>query len=138
MKSLQDRWTILHRQDERTDLIGLNLIGLMPESWLCLDCGVNTAPGFPNRKQTELALLLGGMRWQVTDELEVYTVKNEVWQDTGLEGMGGCLCIVCLEKRIGRRLKPGDFAPGHPFNSLPGTRRLLKRRGAMSNRTQLS
>jgi hypothetical protein len=130
MKALQDRWTVLHRQHERADLIGLNLTGLIPESWLCLDCGVNTAPGCPNRKQTELGFLLhGGMRCKVTDESEVYTVKDKVWQATGLEGMGGCLCIGCLEKRIGRRLKPDDFEAGHPFNSLPGTRRLLKRRG---------
>jgi len=115
MKALQDRWTVLHRQVERTDLIGFNLTGLMPESWLCMDCGVNTAPGFPNRKQAELTFVLHGeMRYKVTNESEVYTVKNEVWQATGLEGMGGCLCIGCLEKRIGRRLKPDDFEPGHP------------------------
>jgi hypothetical protein len=39
----------------------------------------------------------------------------------------GCLCIGCLEKRIGRRLKPKDFTD-HPFNQLPGTPRLLNRR----------
>ena len=45
--------------------------------------------------------------------------------------MAGCLCIGCLEKRIGRRLKPKDFLRGDPFNDdlLPGTPRLLKRRG---------
>jgi hypothetical protein len=130
MKTLQDRWTVLRRQHERADPIDLNLTGLMPESWLCVDCGVNTAPGFLNRKQAELAFLLHGkMTHEVTDKSEVYTVKNEIWQATGLEGMGGCLCIGCLEKRIGRRLKPDDFEPGHPFNSYPGTRRLLKRRG---------
>jgi hypothetical protein len=131
MKALQDRWTVLHCQVERTDLIGFNLTGLMPESWLCVDCGVNTAPGCLNRKETELAFLVHRetITQHVDDESEVYTVKREVWQATGLEGMGGCLCIGCLEKRIGRRLKPDDFEPGHPFNSLPGTRRLLKRRG---------
>jgi hypothetical protein len=41
---------------------------------------------------------------------------------------GGCLCIGCLEKRIGRRLIADDFAD-HPFNSLPGTPRLMERRG---------
>src|SRR5262245_20938878 len=124
MKTLQDRWTVLHRQDERTDLIGFNLTGRMPESWLCVDCGVNTASGFLNRKETELAFLVHGetITQHVGDESEVYTVKREVWRATGLEGMGGCLCIGCLEKRIGRRLKPRDFEPGHPFNSFPGTR----------------
>src|SRR5262245_7244680 len=98
MKALQDRWTVLHRKDEPADLRDLNLTGLMPESWLCVDCGVNSAPGFPNRKQAEFALRhLGGTTCKVTEESEVYTVKNEVWQETGLEGMGGCLCIGCLE-----------------------------------------
>src|SRR5262245_49204042 len=89
MKALQDRWTVLHRQDEQDDLRSLNLRGLMPESWLCLDCGVNTAPGWPNRKEAELAFLLHGKTpCKMTEELEVYTVKEEVWQETGLEGMG--------------------------------------------------
>ena len=48
-----------------------------------------------------------------------------------MEDFGGCLCIGCLEKRIGRKLKPKDFLRGHPFNrpQLPGTKRLLERRG---------
>lgn len=40
----------------------------------------------------------------------------------------GCLCIGCLELRLGRRLVPKDF-PEHPFNRMPGTRRLMERRG---------
>jgi hypothetical protein len=125
MKALQDRWTVLHHDLERT-----SLTGKAPESWLCVDCGVNTAPGCPNRKEMELALALhGGAKSVITAESEVYTVTPEVWRATGLEGCGGCLCIGCLEKRIGRRLNPDDFEPGHPFNSFPGTRRLLKRRG---------
>jgi hypothetical protein len=27
--------------------------GKTPESWCCMDCGVNTAPGHPNRKELE-------------------------------------------------------------------------------------
>jgi hypothetical protein len=46
---------------------------------------------------------------------------------TSLAG-GGCLCIGCLEKRIGRRMTPADF-PDHPFKALPGTPRLLERQG---------
>jgi hypothetical protein len=36
---------------------------------------------------------------------------------------GGCLCIRCLEKRLGRQLKPKDFLRDHEFNDLrvPGT-----------------
>ncbi len=44
-------------------------------------------------------------------------------------GYSGCLCIGCLEKRIGRRLTPEDF-PDHVFNtSIPGSPRLMERRG---------
>jgi hypothetical protein len=43
---------------------------------------------------------------------------------------GGCLCIGCLEKRLGRRLKPKDFPRDHPLNDVrvPGTERLRRRR----------
>jgi hypothetical protein len=124
----KDRWTVLHHDPERTSLVGIT-----PESWLCVDCGVNTAPGSPNRKEAELDFALHGKsHFTVSDEAEVYTVKNEVWALTGLEGWGGCLCIGCLEKRIGRRLRPEDFLPDHPFNApdFPATRRLRKRRGS--------
>jgi hypothetical protein len=47
----------------------------------------------------------------------------------GMEPMGGCLYIDCLEKRLGRHLRPKDFQRGHPLNCLPGTPLLLKRRG---------
>jgi hypothetical protein len=43
-----------------------------------------------------------------------------------MEGMGGCLCIGCLERRIGRRLKRKDF-PDHELNWLSGTPRLRSR-----------
>jgi hypothetical protein len=120
----QDRWTVLDHDPERTSLKGLT-----PETWLCVDCGVNTAPGWPNRKQVKLDFALHGQSWfHTSDQSEVYAVKADVWALTGLPVYGGCLCIGCLEKRIGRRLKPDDFHPGHPFNSLPGTRRLLKQR----------
>jgi hypothetical protein len=59
---------------------------------------------------------------------EVYTVRDAVWKKAGLEPMGGCLCIGCLEKRIGRKLKPKDFDDS-PLNKTRGTARLLKRRG---------
>jgi hypothetical protein len=41
------------------------------------------------------------------------------------------LCIGCLEKRLGRRLKPKDFQRDHPFNAyhMPCTPRLRDRRG---------
>jgi hypothetical protein len=63
------------------------------------------------------------------EHCEVYTVRDSVWKAAAIEPMGGCLCIGCLEKRLGRRLTPKDFLRRHPFNSLPGTERLTERRG---------
>jgi hypothetical protein len=111
-----------------------DLTGRISESHLCVDCGFNTAPGLHNRREAEEAArkldpLLDdpGVKQTIGFDSEVYIVRDSVWQKTGLEGYGGCLCIGCLEKRIGRRLKPKDF-PDHPFNRLPGTPRLLDRR----------
>ena len=135
MKALQDRWTILHHDDpeKRTSLKGLT-----PESWLCVDCGFNTAPGCLNRKEKELVFnFQESIEENVNSNSEIYQVTADVWKLTGLEDWGGCLCIGCLEKRIGRRLKPNDFDPNHPFSSLPGTRRLLKRRGKRRELSQL-
>jgi hypothetical protein len=56
-------------------------------------------------------------------------VRERVWEAAGMEPMGGCLCIGCLELRLGRRLKPKDFRRGNALNILPGTRRLINRRG---------
>ena len=64
----------------------------------------------------------------INDRSEIYAVKPKVWKAAKMEEMGGCLCIGCLEKRLGRELTPKDFIPGHPFNKLPGTERLLSRR----------
>jgi hypothetical protein len=36
---------------EKTDLSGL-----MPESWFCVDCGINTAPGMFNSAELEQAI----------------------------------------------------------------------------------
>ena len=49
-----------------------------------------------------------------------------------MEPYGGCLCIGCLERRIGRKLKPKDFERNHPFNNsgLLCTERLRDRTGA--------
>jgi hypothetical protein len=125
---LRSRWTALHVQPDRNTLLP-SLVGRISESHLCVDCGVNTAPGTQDRKGAEIALLLRGSSDVVFgSDTEVYIVTDEVWKASGLEGWGGCLCIGCLEKRIGRRLKPADF-PDHPFNKMPGSKRLLKRRG---------
>ena len=109
-----------------------DLTGKMPESWCCIDCGINTAPGCLNREQLEQAMARDwsgqGVNQTIDEFSEIYTVKAEVWEAAGVELMGGCLCIGCLEKRLGRMLTPGDFVRRHVFNSLPGTKQLLARR----------
>jgi hypothetical protein len=109
-----------------------SLIGLQSDHHLCIDCGFNTAPGCSTRVEMELAFMDGrdGIEQSFTSDSEIYMVKDKVWQAAGMEPYGGCLCIGCLEKRIGRRLRPKDFS-NHIFNSpaMPGTERLLQRRG---------
>ena len=111
--------------------------GVIPESWLCVDCGFNTAPGCLNREEFDAATQklgklwdadLAGVEQRIGPDSEVYCVRRSVWERAGMEAMGGCLCISCLEKRIGRRLKPKDFVRDHPLNWMPGTARLLSRR----------
>jgi hypothetical protein len=117
-----------------------DLTGLTPESWLCVDCSINTAPGFPDRIELErryktsraIEKLSGKAPELATltfnDRCEVYTVRDTVWKAAGMEPMGGCICVGCLEKRLGRNLRLKDFPRRHPFNSLPGTERLIERR----------
>jgi len=118
----------------------VDLRGLTPENWLCVDCGINTAPGFITRIEMErqyktataIKKLSGEAppiaKWTVDDRCEIYTVRNSVWKVAGMEPWGGCLCIGCLERRLGRVLRPKDFDRRHPFNLLPGTARLIERR----------
>ena len=112
----------------------LDLKGTTPESWCCVDCGINTAPGLPTRVEMERAFngevlrQERGVSLSITEHCEIYTVRDSVWKASGMEPMSGCLCIGCLEKRIGRTLRPKDFTR-HVFNKLPGTERLMQRRG---------
>jgi|SRR6516225_11428522 hypothetical protein len=114
-----------------------DLIGFTPESWRCIDCGVNTAPGFLSRADKERAFAADALRVEegvtqhITEWSEVYTVRDAVWKAAGMEPYGGCLRIGCLEKRLGRKLTPKDFPRRHPFNNpkVPGTPRLRERRG---------
>jgi hypothetical protein len=107
-----------------------DLDGLYPESWCCVDCGTNTAPGCPNRAEAEQALAAGQHSVELTIgcDSEVYTVREAIWKKAGMEPMGGCLCIGCLERRLGRHLKRKDFLRDHVFNThLLGSPRLMKR-----------
>jgi len=111
--------------------------GNVPESWNCVDCGVNTAPGVPTRAEfdaafaptTVLQLPQDAVDVTFTTGCEVYIVRDRVWKAAGMGPWGGCLCIGCLEHRLGRRLTPKDFVRNHPFMHLPGTPRLIERRG---------
>jgi len=122
----------------KTAMSDLNL----PESWTCVDCGINTGPGLLNRADMEKALtaaraigkLTGkneGVEQVFSHRSEIYTVRNAVWKAAGMEPFGGCLCVGCLEVRLGRRLEPRDFLPKHVFNNpnFPATDRLRDRRG---------
>jgi hypothetical protein len=102
------------------------------ESWLCVDCGVNTAPGVPDGPQLRLDLALNGQSKARHDRnTEVYHVKEALWEQAGMRPWNGCLCIGCLERRIGRQLRPKDFAKHdrEVWANLPCTERLLNRRG---------
>jgi hypothetical protein len=131
--------TLQEQKLEEPTSDALDLEGKTAESWHCVDCGVNRAPGIPGRADMERAFAEQaaagvkdeeqGVKVSCDSHSEVYTVRAAVWKETGLGPMDGCLCIGCLEKRIGRRLRPKDFQRDHPFNNFPGTPRLLQRRG---------
>jgi hypothetical protein len=114
----------------------LSLEGLVSESHLCIDCGIDTAPGCSNRVEAEREaakqIADGIKNWSLPTRFdnrsETYMVHDHVWKAAGVKPYGGCLCIGCLEQRIGRRLIPDDFA-NHALNTLPGTPRLMDRRG---------
>jgi len=101
---------------------------VITKSWLCVDCGVNTAPGVPDVEEAIRQLeAKGGYSARIDASSEVYMVREAVWEKAGMEPFGGCLCIGCLEQRLDRRLKPKDFIE-HVFNGMPGSVRLLRRR----------
>lgn len=101
------------------------------ESWRCVDCGFNTAPGLPNGATLRAYLELTGKYDDavLTYDSEIYTVRSGVWAKAGMTTKGGCLCVGCLEKRLGRRLRGEDFPRRHPFNQpgLPRSERLADR-----------
>ena len=92
-------------------LVTFDLKGLTPESWCCVDCGINTFPGCPTRIEMERVYNGRVLRssepsfdLQLNGHCEVYNARDSVWQASGMEPMGGCLCIACLERHIGRKL----------------------------------
>jgi hypothetical protein len=99
-----------------------------PEHWRCVDCGTNTAPGFPGRAGV-LSSVAGGCLTIHSPDQELYSVHDKLWRKAG--NVSGCLCIGCLENRLGRYLRPKDFVLGDPFNivGIPASARLRDRRG---------
>jgi hypothetical protein len=119
--------SVLHMNEQP-----LSLKGYDSESHCCIDCGYNTFPGAPSRELAEFLMSRDdSFPVTLTDDSEVYIVKDSIWQRAGMEPWSGCLCIGCLERRIGRKLKPKDFDRNHVFNNpeWPCTERLRDRRG---------
>jgi hypothetical protein len=77
-----------------------------------------------------------GITQTFDEETEVYTVRPFIWKKAGMKPFDGCLCIGCLEKRLGRRLKPKDFLRNDPFGDVPGTPRLMSRRRSAKSSTK--
>jgi hypothetical protein len=71
-----------------------------PRSTACIDCGADPNPP-----------------WQPGAEYEWYVVHDDLWAAAGMRKQGGCLCIGCLETRLGRQLTAADFGDA-PVNSL--------------------
>ena len=74
----------------------------------CLDCHVETS--FTERQKND----------------EWYMIHNHLWLKGNPRGAGK-LCIGCLEKRLGRRLTPRDFADCSLTNFPRGSKRLISR-----------
>jgi hypothetical protein len=110
-----------------------------PLTWDCVDCGMNTAPGFKGRLGLANDIAIHGVsHGECNNESELYFVHDAIWKRAGILPFGGCLCVGCLEKRIGRKLKPKDFDWSHPFNQMPGTKRLINRRGRLASVLEIS
>jgi hypothetical protein len=102
----------------------------LPETWNCVDCGANTAPGMAGANAVFEAVNAGrAIRQRVDKRSEIYCTTPTVWAAASLGGHEGCLCVGCLEKRLGRTLNREDFILGHPFNGpqWPRTKRLKDR-----------
>lgn len=77
------------------------------KKFLCLDCGIDTGK-------------IG----------EHYMLIDKTWHLTGLRSIG-MLCVLDVEKRIGRKLNPADFNNSYLNNPRTGmiSQRLANRMG---------
>jgi hypothetical protein len=60
--------------------------GKVPESWLCVDCRINTAPGMLGRAALEWALEVAEAKGEKGVE-HLFTAQSEVY--TAQRGLGG-------------------------------------------------
>jgi hypothetical protein len=74
----------------------------------CIDCHAETS--FTERGKND----------------EYYMVHNRLWLKAN-PGDAGKLCIGCLERRLGRQLKPNDFTDCSLNNFPRGSKRLISR-----------
>ena len=57
-----------------------------PESWNCIDCGRDTAPGIAGRAALAEALRTNGECLSVFHtDCEIYQVRNSVWKKVGIQ-----------------------------------------------------
>ena len=70
-----------------------------PLSWDCVDCGRDTAPGFPGKSVAEALpeSALDAIVLTATNGCEIYTVREVIWKRAGAPD--GCLCVGCLTPR---------------------------------------
>jgi hypothetical protein len=75
--------------EQEVPVVSKSLEGMIPESCLCVDCGFNTAPGLSNRAELEQAFAAVAdderVEQSITAQSEVYTVRNMVWQQAGMQ-----------------------------------------------------
>jgi hypothetical protein len=78
---------VLKATHYRSDAVGTDLRGQVPESHDCVDCGINTAPGVPNRVEVEAASNNGAWEvpYTITSQCEIYMVRERVWEQAGME-----------------------------------------------------
>ena len=61
------------------------------ESWLCVDCGMNTHPGCPDGPRIRIDIALyGKSAFRFDRETEVYTVTG--WQQHSVRGSSPASC----------------------------------------------
>jgi hypothetical protein len=103
------------------DLARVDAMGLTYFTCRCIDCGMNTAPVIWRGREAQPAM---------PNSYELFWLKDSTWAKTGLGECDGTLCILCVENRIGRRLKPKDFDHANHYNSnsQPRPTPLLKSR----------